>query len=251
MPDTFAITIISIIAFTVIAAFIRGRAKDKCLRSFSQYMVTLEETSGKTVWGKLRVENTGLEFVYPDKHKDKKEYDEASYILYKHEYPNIQALVRYHDNLTETGKNQRNKELKRTYHPSIFKKLTRKILNIFKTVRDSFMDVINLLIGQARRTATTGAILSSQDKYVNQLKQELVGSIGTSYEPLLERYIGHKVILEMIRGDKILGYQGILKDYTADFIEILDVNYITNEAPPKKADLVVPRKSGTVRHLGE
>jgi len=31
MPDTFAITIGSIIVFTVVAAFIRGKVKDKCL----------------------------------------------------------------------------------------------------------------------------------------------------------------------------------------------------------------------------
>ena len=34
---------------------------------------------------------------------------------------------------------------------------------------------------------------------------------GTSFEPLLERYIGHRVILELIKGDKLLKYSGVLK----------------------------------------
>jgi hypothetical protein len=84
------------------------------------------------------------------------------------------------------------------------------------------------------------------------MKQELMGSVGTSYEPLLERHIGRKVVLELIKGDKIFEYPGVLKDYTSEFIEIMDVDYKAQENPPaKKADIVVCRKYGLVRHLGE
>jgi hypothetical protein len=84
------------------------------------------------------------------------------------------------------------------------------------------------------------------------MKQELMGSAGTSFEPLLERYIGHKVVLELIKADKILEYCGVLKEYTADFIEIMDVNYAVKEGQPtRKADLVTPRKHGVIRHLAE
>ncbi|MHC4123490.1 MAG: hypothetical protein ACYSSI_07955, partial [Planctomycetota bacterium] len=106
MPDTFAVTIIFIALATFFAAFIRRRKKDKCLKDFSSNMVTLESVSGKTIWGKLRVENTGLEFIYPEKHKDDKGHDETSYILYKYEFPNILALIRYHDQLSESAKKQ-------------------------------------------------------------------------------------------------------------------------------------------------
>ncbi len=94
--------------------------------------------------------------------------------------------------------------------------------------------------------------MTTQDKYVTQMKKELIGSVGTAFEPLLERYIGHKVVLEMIKGDKIIEHCGVLKEYTADFIELMDVNYKPNEdAPLSTADLIVPRKLGIVRHLGE
>ncbi len=79
-----------------------------------------------------------------------------------------------------------------------------------------------------------------------------MGSIGTSFEPLLERYIGHRVILELIKGDKLLKYSGVLKDYTSEFIEIMDVDYKPDEnQSAQEADLVVLRKYGTIRHLGE
>jgi len=56
----------------------------------------------------------------------------------------------------------------------------------------------------------------------------------------------------MIKGDKIFEYCGVLKEYTAEFIEIMDVNYkIKEDQSARTADLVVPRKLGVVRHLGE
>ena len=76
--------------------------------------------------------------------------------------------------------------------------------------------------------------------------------MGTSYEPLLERYIGHRVILEVLKGDAVIKYAGVLKDYTAEFIEVMDVNYGIGAKPGmKKADLVVSRKHGIIRHLAE
>jgi len=252
MPDTFAITIASIIVFTVITAFIKGRSRDKCLMDFSGDMVTLEEKSGKAIWGKLSVEHTGLELVYLERHKDKKGHDETSYILYKQEYPGIQALVRFHNRLTEDRKRQREKELKRTYHPGALRRLNRKIHSFFKTVKDSLMDIMNMVIGRVKNTPMAGGVLTSQDKYVSQLKQEVMGSLGTSYEPLLERHIGRKVVLELIKTDKRFEYSGVLKDYTAEFIEIMDVDYcLAGDQNLRKADLVVPRQCGRIRHLGE
>ncbi len=247
-----AITILFIIFAAGLGAFIRKRSRDKCLRDFERNMVTLEDVSGKTVWGKLRVENTGLEFVYKDKQKDTDGHEEASYILYKYEFPNIQAVIRFLDELDENHRKERQEELERTYHPEWPRRFKRKTLNVFRTIRDSVVEIINLLISQAKKATPAGKVLSSQDKYVNQMKQELVGSVGASFEPLLERYIGRRVVLEMIKGDKVLEYCGVLKDYTAEFIEIMDVDYsIKSDDPARRADLVVPRKLGLIRHLGE
>lgn len=252
MPDTFAITIVFIVLVTLVAAFIRRVKRDKCLKDFEDDVVTLEETTGKAIWGKLNVENTGLEFVYAEKRKDADGHDETSYVLYKNEFGNIQALIRYHEQLSEQGRKKRDKELKQTYHPSVVRRFERKTLNVFKTVRDSIVEVVNIFISHAKKAGPAAGVLTSQDKYVSKMKQELAGSVGTSFEPLLEKYIGHKVVLELIKGDKMLEYGGVLKEYTAEFVEIMDVDYKEKEEQTaKKADLVVPRKYGIVRHLGE
>jgi len=250
--DTFGITILFIVLVTVVAAFVRRIKKDKCLKDFERYTVTLEQVSGKTAWGRLNVENTGLELIYPEKQRDADGHDEMSYLLYKSEFANIQALIRYHDKLSETNRARRDSRLAMTYHPSIPRQLRRKMLNVFKTVRDSVVEVINILISQAKKATPAGGVLTGQDKYVSQMKQELVAAAGTSYEPLLEEYIGHKVVLELIKGDKVLEYCGVLKEYTARFIEIMDVPYrLKPDDKPRTADLIVPRQFGIVRHLAE
>jgi hypothetical protein len=252
MPNTLAITIIFILLVTFVGAFVRRRNRDKCLKDFSGYLVTLEKTGGQSIWGKLRVENTGLELVYENFHKDDQGHNEASYILYKQEYSNISALIRFHDQLRDTDKARRDKNLKKTYHPGLFRRLQRKTKNVFKTIRDSVMELTNVFISQAKKTTPAGTMLTSQDKYVSQMKKELIGSVATAYEPLLERHIGHKVVLELVKGDKVLELVGVLKDYTSEFIELMDVDYKTDLSPsPRRADIIALRNCGIVRHLGE
>ena len=261
MPDTFAITVIFIVISTLIAAFVKRTKRDKCLKDFTDNTVTLNLTNGRTASGKLRVENTGIELIYPPtqdgepkpntKRSGGPRMEKTSYILYKYEFPNIQTLIRYHDHLSNQNKKQRNRQLEKTYHPNALQKSKRKIQNLFKTIRDSIAEVVNLLMSRAK-ASTVGTTLTSQDKYVTQMKNELMGSVGTSYEPLLERYIGRKVVLELITGDKIPEHIGVLKEYTADFIQIMDVDYKEDpDATEKKADLIVLRKFGLIRNLAE
>lgn len=250
--NTLAITIIFIVLATFIGALVRKRNRDKCLKDFSGYLVTLEKTGGKTIWGKLRIENTGFELFYEMTHKDSEGHNEASYILYKQEYSNIAALLRFHDQLSDSDRIRRDRDLKHTYHPGFFRRLRRRIKNIFKTVRDSFMEVFNVLLSQVKKTTPAGTMLTSQDKYVSQMKQELIGSVATAYEPLLERHIGQKVVLELVKGDKVLELPGVLKDYTSEFIELMDVDYTTEQASASRvADIIVRRNCGIVRHLAE
>ena len=54
--------------------------------------------------------------------------------------------------------------------------------------------------------------------------QNIIGYAGTQYDPLLEHYVGTKVVVEVTEGDVVHEHIGILKDYTADFLEILDVH---------------------------
>lgn len=252
MPNAFALTVIFVIVVTVVAAFVRGRRKDKCLKDFSGSLLTLQDTAGKLIWGNLRVESTGIELVYGSPYKDNEGHDETSYILYKQEYPTLKALIRYHDELDDEASRRREIELEKTYHPSTWRRLRRRIRNFLNTFRNSVIEIVNLFVGQVKKTGSGGRILAGQDKHISQLQQELGPASGTAYEPLLEPHIGKKVVLELIEDNKIIEYPCILNEYTAEFIEVMDINYrVKEDEPVRKADLVVPRKYGIIRHLGE
>ena len=252
MLNAFALTFIFIVVVTLVTAFVSGRSKDRCLKDFSGNLITLKKTTGKLIWGQLRVENTGVELVYQTPHRDSQGHDETSYILYKQEYPTVQLFIRYHDELNEQNKEERKRELEKTYHPNAAQKLKRKIRNFFNTFRNSAMEVVNLLVGQVKKTTPASKVLAGQDKHVSQLQQELVGAAGMAFEPLLERHIGKMAVLELIKDKDISEYSCILKEYTAEFIEVMNVAYRSQEDQPlREADLVVPRKCGLIRHLGE
>jgi len=253
MPDTFAITIIFIVFCTIIGAFVKGRSKDICLRNFSGFLVVLEKLDGKVVWGKLSVENSGVELFYPEAYEDIADgHFEKSYILYKTEYEGIKTVVRFIDDLDQDLTEKREQDLKKTLNPGWFSRFLRRSRNFFNTVRDSLLGVSNLFLGRIKTATPVGKVLKGQDKYVNQMQEQAVSTMQSAYEPILERYLGKKVVLALIVDGKKTEYSGILKDYTTEFIEILDVKYTdprNNET--RLADFIAPRKIARVRHLGE
>jgi len=251
MPDTFLITLVFIALCTIIGAFVKGRSRDRCLMDFKNSPVTLELKDGKSIWGRFDVEHTGIELMYDSDYLDEKEgHYEKSYILYKNEFPNIELIVRYQDKLDEKEKTNREKTLKEYYKPKVGYRIKRKLKNFFSVVRDALVEVFNLFMGRIHTATPAGAVLSGQDKYVSQIQKQLIPGAGTSFEPLLEKYIGKKVVIKMLRKEKSIEYSGILKDYTTDFIEILDVEYKQQDLV-RRADIIASRQLAMVRHLGK
>jgi len=251
--DSLTITIIFIVLSTVIGAFVKGRMRDKCLLNFVGDLVNIELKDGKVIWGILRIEATGLELKYKEPYLDKNDnHIETSFVIYKNEYPNIQCIVRFLNELDEESKAKRARFLNSISQQKGLRSIKRKIRNFFATVKDSVMEVVNLLIGRAKQMSGMGRVLSSQDKYVSQMQTGVFSSLNTSFEPLLEKHMGKKVILQLSRGEKIVEYSGILKGYTAEFLELMEMDYRCSEQEaPRKADIIVPRSIGLIRHLGE
>lgn len=253
MPDTFLITLVFIGLCTIIGAFVKGRSRDRCLIDFKNSPVSLEMKDGKSIWGRLNVEHTGIELVYDSDYLDEKDgHYERSYILYKNEFSNIELVIKYQDKLSKEEKAHREKALRKYYKPTAIYRIKRRLRNFFNVVRDAIVEVFNLFMGRVRTATPAGAVLSGQDKYVSKIQQQLIPATSTSYEPLLEKYIGKKVVIKMARKEKAVEYCGILKDYSTDFIEILDVKY--NEQPQdtvRIADIIAPRQLAVVRHLGK
>ena len=249
--DAATITIIFIVFSALVAVVLRKIKKDKCLKDFTDDIIVLELLNGQQYRGELKLKSSGLQFNYPELIEGEYNLKFLSFLLYKNEFPDIQAVVRYHRDLTEEGKKLRAEDFKKTFQPSRWRKFRRSILNFLKIIKDAVIEIINMMTSHLSKTTPVGAAISSNDNQVNKMKNEVYGLVETSYEPLLEDYIGERVILELKRGDNWVKYNGVLKDYTAEFIELIDVDYAPEEKGKIDADLIVLRKYGIVRNLSE
>ena len=48
----------------------------------------------------------------------------------------------------------------------------------------------------------------------------MISHVGRAYDPLMERFIGQKVVVEMMEGDEAHEHVGLFKAYSADFYRI-------------------------------
>ncbi|MBN2891776.1 MAG: hypothetical protein JXL97_07905 [Bacteroidales bacterium] len=245
------ITILLIISAVIVGFIARRRSKDRCLRDFNKSPITVEKINGNIIAkGILDVKTTGLVINFPEMIMTPQGFPISSTLIYKYEFDLIQAIIRPHEELSQHGKNKRERKLKKTHRPTLLRKAVRKIRNIFNALKDSFLEIMNISITYL--TARKASILMPHDKYVRNINSELLESVGMSHEPLLEPYIGHMIVFEMIKSDKKIKLSGILKDYTKEFIEVMDVNYILpNETEPELVDMIIPQKLAIVRHFSE
>ena len=223
MDTVFLYTLVLILLSGVIGAFVSSRFKDRCLIDFKGFNVTIEEVDGDVAWGILNVYSTGIELEYLTPHHDDDGHIENSYIIYKDQFSTIQGIYRYHDALSEENQKERQKRIRKAYHPNFSRRLIRSTRNILNTFKDSIFQSVGLIIGQAQKSNPSSTLLKTQNKRITSISHEIIQVTANAYEPLLEKYIGKNVVLDMNKGDKEIEYYGILKEYTNDFVEILDI----------------------------
>ncbi len=217
------ITIGVIFVLSLAGAYLRSRTRDRCLKSWQGFHVTLERTNGKLVWGELHVAPTGMELCYRDSVQDER-HIESSYLLYASEYGEIQALYRYVEQLSDEGKRRRSRDIERSFHPGPISRLRRTAQNFLGTATDSLNEVFGLVLGRVQKTG--GRYLAADGtSSIKSLSGKVLGQVGSIFDPLLERYIGSRVVIEVLEGDEVHEHVGIFKNYSQDFIEVLDVRY--------------------------
>jgi hypothetical protein len=230
VQDTFLLTILGLAAVALVGTFISGRMRDRCLKGFDKFLVTLETTDGKVIWGTLGVHATGIELTYQSDYLNR-DHVESSFLLYEDEFESkMFLLARYHSDLDEKARSRRDRILNRTYRPHVLRRMWRSIRNAANTVKDSLNNLVSLLIGQAARRRPGSALLATQQAEFTKVGQTVLGSVGTSYDPMLERRVGTKVVFEFDRDGSVREYVGILKEYSSNFIEVLDVEYPSHTA---------------------
>jgi len=243
--DSFLLSIIIISATGVIGAFIKGKQKDRCFKHFQGKLSHIIRLEKKDIWGVLKIESNCIEVRFTKKHLKNingKDYNKSNFILYKPEFNSINKLFYFADQLNEEEKLKRNKDLQKLLHPNFIKRLGRKIVIFFNIVKDALLEIAGAVMKKSKMSD------SNKDKLIGSFKDNSLNNYaGESYQPIWERYIGKLVILEQIIDEKKQEYVGVLKEYSANYILLFDVYYIT-ENKPQKADIIFPRNNSIIRH---
>jgi len=201
-------------------------SRDRCLKDFESYPVTLHLKSGEVHHGCLDVERTGLEFVY-EKPASDEDITKASYLIYQPEYNTVHALVRYHDALDEKQMRTRERAERKAYHPGLIRRSCRALRNFFASVKDAIVEALGLVVGRMKGIQAVAPIMKSGGAYLDRVGKQAIGTAAdVTYDPLLEKQIGMRVVLQL--PDDSPGpneYVGTLREYTKDFFELLGVDY--------------------------
>ncbi|HEY1629572.1 MAG TPA: hypothetical protein VGF52_06915, partial [Tepidisphaeraceae bacterium] len=227
----FFVTLLFVFVTAIITTFVTKWSKDKCLKFFHGYHVTVERSRGHTIWGNLKVFSAGVELVFDHSYVDYRGQKKSSFLIYQQELDQmLLTILRFHDELQPHFQERRRRHVHRTFNPGPLRRLWRDIRNVINMLRDAFNAAIGAAVGQYQRLNPANAILSTQASSVTQFGQTLIGKFtGNAFEPLLEQYIGQPVILEVADpidpNNQTVQYTGYLADYTQNFIALFNVEH--------------------------
>ncbi len=248
---SFNYTLLLIVVVAILGLLARRRKKDRCLRNFEDSPVTIEKIDGTLFTkGILNVKTTGLILNFPKIIYTTNKLRISSTLIYKYEFEFIQAIIRPYSELSLQGKKKRAHLLRKSSRPNLIRKSIRLVRNVFNLLKDSFLEIMNISVSYLTTKRATG--LMAHDKYLKDINANLIESVGLSHEPLLEPYIGHKIVFELLKKDKKIKLQGILQDYTKEFIQVSNVMYhIAGKENPELVDMIIPQKLIVVRHYSK
>jgi hypothetical protein len=226
----FYLTLLIIFLTAIVTTVVTKWSRDKCLKFFHHYHVTLERPRGHTIWGKLKVFPTGIEIVYDHAFVDPHGRKKTSFMVYQGEVDQqILGLFRYHDEMPVEDQKRRLGQIHRMFNPGPMRRVWRGVRNFINTLRDAFNAAIGAAVGQYQKMNPSSAVLATQGSNVTAIGQTLLGKLANAYEPMLEQYIGQPVIVDVADpldpNNKTVEFSGFLADYTSAFIAIFNVDH--------------------------
>ncbi len=221
--DSPLMAVVAIVTVATILALVRALKRDRCLMHFDDYHISLAEKDGSVTWGRVDVETSGLEIHYPSSRQSAKGFWKQSVLYFSDQYDSLDGLYRSTVGLSDEQCERRQEYLERTADPSFFRRLFRQIRNWMGMIRDSVVQAASIAVGAAKSKARPGmAVLTRDEERISALSSEVVGHAGNAYDPLLERHLFTRVIVDVTRDGVTYQYCGYLADYTKQFLEVID-----------------------------
>jgi len=237
LENPLAVGLLVVFVAAAIGAFVAVRKRDRCLKAFRGFPVTLSEQSGRQVWGRLKVFSRGVELEYETP------FDapaKRSFLMYEGDLGRLLALHRFADRLGEADRRRRHQQVRRLIHPSPASRAARWARNVVNTFRDAIVKAMGMTVQQAVQ-ASPNPTLAAQGGQINAIGTLLIGETANAYEPMIEQYLSRPVILEVVNPadpeKRVAEYHGCLGEYSAQFVLLIDVRRRFTQDVPLDGDL--------------
>jgi len=224
--NPFSATLLFLVLATLVGAIVSRLTRDRCLKDLEGYPVTLELKDGRVYHGELDVEKSGLELLY-ERTTPQDGTLKTSFLIFRPEYGTVHALVRYCDALSEAQMRERQRRAQKAYHPNFIRRTARAIRNFLASVKDSLLEAFTLVMGRVKSIQAAAPVMKTGGKYVDRIGKQTIGTASdVTYDPLLEKQIGLRVVLQLPKDAAVQEEcVGTLREYTKDFFELMDVDY--------------------------
>lgn len=222
LDNAFWFSVGVIFLITIISAFIRRRQRDRCVKLFNDFHITALSMKTDPIWGDLHVTSEGVEIVFDAEFITRRGLSKTSALVYAEELNDAIALCRPFVGLNDEEMRNRERQLRRSINPNVFRRALRWIRNAVNTVSDAISRTFAMVVGRVTRTGGVGAAVRDQQGDVTALGKTVVGMAGNSYEPLLERHIGAPVVTRMLHpdGGEPIELPGHLVEYSSRYVAI-------------------------------
>ncbi len=250
MDKVLFFSILLVFLGALVGSVVQHRRVDRVLKDLRGFHVTAR-IQGKRIWGKFNLFSNAIEFIFSRPYNNRRGNMLTSFIVFSEQMNDVDAIFRFHDELTPKNQKRRLKEIERIKHPSIFRQIRRSIRNFMVAFREAIDESIGLLMSRVQKKSSS--MLQGQDDYLKKIRANTLGAVSTAaYDPVLEHYINHRVVFEAGKVDgQQIEYSGVLKEYSTGWVSILDCYLNTeNNLPLSDASrLMMQRKMDFNCHL--
>lgn len=251
---------LAIFGTALVVSVVQRYARDICLMKFHKEYVIAQMRNGQWIWGKLEVHSKALEVVYIQPLPNPQGVDYLTHILYEQNMADIVLLLKPEPAPGSAAHAAWLEEMHRLRNPSLFRRLKRDFRNMFNMLRNAFSESIAVVVGVVKQRTSVGKIAGADQK-ATEAGQKLLTAIPASYEPILEHYRSHEVVVQSYRDPANLALGateriGVLEEYSDKFILFRDAGANENlpggslriEDAQDRFAIIVPRTTSFVRH---
>ncbi|MBT3636688.1 MAG: hypothetical protein HN531_07100 [Opitutae bacterium] len=226
------------------------------MKKFQESKVVLP--SGQDQWerGVLRVFAQGIELAYEKGRREDLGVVE-SLVLHPSEVDGIAYMLRPAPAPDTRAGVEWERELERIRIPSFRDTVIRAALNFYNMLRDAFGQASQAILGAISKDSSMGKVKNA-DKHANEIGSGLTDLVPNAWEPILEKYRGHQVVVERKTKSGLIKESGVLEDYSSKYILLREVvvrdekllDYLEKQGAKRDAknDILYSRSNAIVRH---